>query len=189
MRPRRHPAGCDFFHVDLANLRRVYVFFILDVRNRYIHILGTTTNPTGAWTTQLAQNLAADLGQHASQPRHLIRDRDAKYTAAFDAVFASEGIQPLLAPAQCPRANAYAERFVLTARRECTDRMLLLGERHLRVALDEFADHYNRGRPHRSLDRRAPTDNPNVAPLPVQLDQIRQRKVLGDLISEYEQAA
>ena len=181
--------ACDFFHVDLVNLQRVYVFFVLDVRNRYVHILGTTANPTGAWTTQLARNLIADLGQRTDQLRHLVRDRDAKFTAAFDAVFTSEGIQPLPIPAQCPRANAYAERFVLTARRECTDRMLLLGERHLRVVLNEFADHYNRGRPHRSLEKRAPNDDPEVLPLSVPLDRIRRRKLLGGLISEYERAA
>ena len=101
----------------------------------------------------------------------MIRDRDTKFTTAFDAVFENEGIQPFLIPAQCPRANAYAERFVLTVRRECTDRMLLLGERHLRVVLNEFAEHYNRGRPHRSLEKRAPTDDPNLIPLPVPLDR------------------
>ena len=97
----------DFFHVDLVNPRRVYVFFVIDVRNRYVHIFSATANPTGAWITQLARSLVADLGQRAGELRHLVRDRDTKFTAAFDAVFESEGIQPLLIPAQCPRANAY----------------------------------------------------------------------------------
>lgn len=104
-------------------------------------------------------------------------------------MFTSECIQPLLIPAQCPRANTYAERFVLTARRECTDRMLLLSEHHLRVVLDEFAKHYNRARPHRSLEQRAPTDDPDMIPFPVPIDRIRQRKVLGGLICEYERAS
>nr|WP_223297582.1 integrase core domain-containing protein [Catenulispora acidiphila] len=171
------------------NLQRVYVFFVLDVRNRFVHILGVTASPTAAWTTQLARNLIADLGDRGEPLRYLIRDRDAKFTTAFDATFASEGIEPVKTPAQCPRANAYAERFVRTVRAECTDRMLLVSKRHLRHVLEEFADHYNRGRPHRSLDKRAPTDDPDIVPFPVPLGQIRTRTVLGGLITEYERAA
>jgi len=176
--------ACDVFHVDLVDLHRVYVFFVLDVRNRHIHILGVTSRPAAAWTTQSARNLLADLGERTGQLRHLVRDRNAKFTAAFDAVFAGEGIEPVKIPAQGPRANAYAERFVLTARRECTDRMLLLCERHLRVVLDEFAGHDTAGRSHRALRLRAPHDDPNTIPFPVPLDQIRRRPVLGGLISE-----
>ena len=181
--------ACDFFHVDCVTLKRVYVFFVLDARNRHVHILGVTSHPTAAWTTQLARNLVADLGQRAGQLRFLIRDRDSKFTDSFDAVFTSEGIEPLKIPAQCPRANALAERWVLTARTECTDRMLIAGERHLRVVLEEYAIHYNRRRPHRSLDLRAPDDDPDVNTFPVPLDQIRRHQILGGLISQYEPAA
>jgi putative transposase len=181
--------ACDFFHVDCVTLKRVYVFFVLDARNRHVHILGVTSHPTAAWTTQLARNLVADLGQRAGQLRFLIRDRDSKFTDSFDAVFTSEGIEPLKIPAQCPRANALAERWVLTARTECTDRMLIAGERHLRVALEEYAIHYNSGRPHRSLDLRAPDDEPDVITLPVPLDRIRRHQILRGLISQYEPAA
>ena len=170
-------------------LRRVYVFFILDARNRHVHILGVTSHPTAAWTTQLARNLVADLGQRAGQLRFLIRDRDSKFTDSFDAVFTSEGIEPLKIPAQRPRANALAERWVLTARTECTDRMLIAGERHLRVVLEEYAIHYNSGRPHRSLDLRAPDDDPDVNTFPAPLDRIRRHQILGGLISQYEPAA
>lgn len=181
--------ACDFFHVVCVTLKRIYVFFALDGRNRYVHILGVTTHPTAAWTTQLARNLVADLGQRAGQLRFLIRDRDSKFTGSFDAVFTSEGIEPLKIPAQRPRANAFAERWVLTARTECTDRMLIAGERHLRVVLQEYAIHYNSGRAHRSLDLRAPDDDPHVIPIPVPFNRIRRREILGGLISEYKSAA
>jgi putative transposase len=159
--------ACDFFHVDCVILKRACVFFVLDARNRYVHVLGVTSHPTAAWTTQLARNLVADPGQRASQLRFLIRDRDSKFTDSFDAVFISEDVKPLKIPAQCPRANAFAERWVLTARTECTDRMLIAGERHLRVVLQEYATHYNSGRAHRSPDLRAPDDDPQVITFPV----------------------
>lgn len=104
-------------------------------------------------------------------------------------MFTSEVIEPLKIPAQCPRANAFAERWVLTARTECTDRMLIAGERHLRVVLEEYAINYSSGRPHRSLDLRAPDDDPDVITLPVPLDRIRRHQILGGLISQYEPAA
>lgn len=181
--------ACDFFHVDCVTLKRVYVFFVLDARYRYVHVLGVTSHPTAAWTTQLARNLVAGLGHRAGQLRFLIRDRDSKFTGSFDAVFASEGVEPLKIPAQCPRANALAERWVLTARTECTDRMLIAGERHLRVVLEEYATHYNTGRAHRSLDLKAPDDDPHVITFPVPLDRIRRHEILGGLISQYQSAA
>jgi hypothetical protein len=180
--------ACDFFHVDCVTLKRVYVFFVLDARNRYVHVLGVTTHPTAAWTTQLARNLVADLGQRTDQLRFLVRDRDSKFTGSFDAVFTSEGIEPLKIPAQCPRANAFAERWVLTARTECIDRMLTAGERHLHAVL-EYATHANSGRAHRSLELRAPDDDPHEIPLPVPFERIRRREILGGLISQYETAA
>ncbi len=130
------------------------MFFVLDLANRYVHVLGVTAHPSGAWTTQLARNLISDLGGRVQQLRYLIRDRDAKFTDTFDTVPASEGIQPVKTPAQCPRANAYVERWIRTV--ECTDRMLISSERHLRVVLNEYTAHYNSGRPHRSLQLQAP---------------------------------
>ena len=140
----------DFFHVDCAiTLKRIYVFFALEVRNRYVHILGTTSHPTGAWTTQQARNLLMDLDDHAATFRFLVRDRAGQFTTSFDAVLASAGIDTVKIPQRCPRANCYAERFVLTARTELTDRILILGERHLRTVLAQYGAHYN-GRRRRS---------------------------------------
>jgi putative transposase len=146
----------DFFHVDTVTLRRIYVLIALEVESRVVHILGATANPDGAWTTQQARNLLLDLGERAAGFRYLVRDRAGQFTAAFDAVLAGAGIDVVKIPPRSPRANAYAERFVLTARTELTDRMLIFGEGHLRRALVEYARHYNGHRPHRSRQLRPP---------------------------------
>ena len=179
--------ACDFFHVDLLDLTRVYVFFVIECHTRRVHILGATRYPNAAWVTQLARNFVSDLGERAAAFRFLIRDRDSKFTDTFDAVFASEGIQIKKSAPQCPKMNAYAEHWIKTIRAECTDRMLIAGQRHLRAVLEEYTHHYNAGRAHRSLDLRAPDDDPNVIRLPAH--RIIRNKILGGLISEYEPAA
>ena len=147
----------DFFHIDCAiTLKRIYVFFALEVRNRYVHILGLTTHPDGAWTTQQARNLLMDLDDSAAPFRFLVRDRAGQFTASFDAALAGAGIDTVKIPPRCPRANCFAERFVLTVRTELTDRILIFGERHLRRVLAEYAAHYNGQRPHRALRLRPP---------------------------------
>ena len=149
--------ACDFFQVDCAvALRRVYVFFVIEVGTRYVHVLGVTAYPDGAWTVQQARNLLMDLGEGASRFRFLIRDRAGQFTDAFDAVLSGSGIEVVKIPPRSPKANAYAERWVGTARAEVTDRMLIAGQRHLSAVLDEYVAHYNQHRPHRALNLRPP---------------------------------
>jgi putative transposase len=178
----------DFFHVDCAvTLQRLYCLFVMEVGSRYVHILGVTANPDGPWTTQQVRNLLMDLGDRAADFRYLVRDRAGQFTDAFDAVLASAGIEAVKIPPRSPRANAYAERFVLTARTELTDRMLIFGERHLRTVLAEYETHYNGRRPHRSRQLRPPRpDHPVADP---SKERIKRRPVLGGLINEYELAA
>src|SRR6266513_1682483 len=141
----------DFFHVDCAvTLQRLYCLFVMEAGSRHVHILGVTANPDGHRTTQQIRNLLIDLGDRAADFRFLIRDRAGQFTASFDAALASVGIQAVKIPPRSPRANAYAERFVLTARTEVTNRLLIFGERHLRVVMAEYEANYNGGRPHRS---------------------------------------
>ena len=178
----------DFFHVDCAvTLRRLYCLFVMEVGPRYVHILGVTANPDGPWTTQQIRNLLMDPGDRAAGFRFLVRDRAGQFTASFDTILASAGIQAVKIPPRSPRANAHAERFVLTARTEVTDRMLIFGERHLRSVLAEYARHYNGRRPHRSRGLRPPRPDHPVADLSQQ--RIKRRAVLGGLINEYERAA
>jgi len=178
----------DFFHVDCAvTLQRLYCLFVVEVGSRYVHILGVTANPDGPWTTQQIRNLVMDLGDRAADFRFLVRDRAGQFTASFDAILASTGIQAVKIPPRSPRANAYAERFVLTARTEVTDRMLIFDERHLRLVLTEYARHYNGRRPHRSRELRPPRPDHPAADLSQQ--RIKRRAILGGLIYEYQRAA
>jgi transposase InsO family protein len=179
--------AADFFHVDCVTLRRLYCFFVIEVGSRYVHILGVTAHPDGPWTTQQVRNLLMDLGDHTADFQFLIRDRAGQFTASFDAVFTAAGIEAVKIPPRSPRANAYAERFVLTARTEITDRMLIFGERHLRSVLAEYEAHYNGRRPHRSRQLRPPRPDHPAADLTQ--ERIRRRAVLGGLINEYEPAA
>jgi len=180
--------AADFFHVDCAaTLRRLYCLFVLEAGSRYVPILGVTANPDVTWTTQQIRNLLMDLGDRAAGLRFLVRDRAGQFTASFDAALASTGIEVVKIPPRTPRANAYAERFVLTARTEVTDRMLIFGERHLRRILAEYEAHYNGRRPHRSCQLRPPRPDQRAADLSQQ--RIKRRAILGGLIHEYQRAA
>jgi putative transposase len=179
----------DFLQVETVTLKRLYVSFVLELGTRRVHILGVTEHPTAAWATQLARDFLADVGERADRFRYLIRDRDSIFTDAFDAVFAAENIAIKKSAPQAPRMNAFAERWVKTLRAECTDRILIAGDRHLRVVLDRYAEHYNAGRSHQGhgLNLRAPLDDPDVITFPAQ--RITRTKILGGLINEYDAAA
>ena len=175
----------DFFHVDCAvTLQRL---FVMEIGSRFVHILGITANPDGPWTAQQIRNLLMNLGDRAADFRFLVRDRAGQFTASFDAVLAGAGIEAVKIPPRSPRANAYAERFVLTARTEITDRMLIFGERHLRSVLTGYARHYNGQRPHRSRQLHPPRPDYPAADLSRQ--RAKRRPILGGLINEYERAA
>jgi putative transposase len=169
-------------------LQRLYVLFVLEVATRRVHLLGVTSHPVGDWVTQQARNLLMELQDRVGRFRFLLRDRDTKFTAAFDAVFTAEGIQVLRTPVRAPRANAYAERWVGTVRRELLDRMLILGCRQLRSVLAEYVDHYNGHRPHRALGQ-APPLGPGESAVAVPAGRVVRRDRLGGLIHEYAQVA
>ena len=176
----------DFLHVDTVLLRRLYVLVFIEHGTRRMHIGGVTASPTGEWTVQQARNLTLSFGERFEDTKFLIRDRGSNFTASFDAVFQAVGTRILRTAVQAPRMNAYAERFVLTARTEVTDRMLIFGERHLLLVVAEYEAHYNGWRPHRSLQLQPPRPDHPVADL--SRKRIKRRPVLGGLISEYERA-
>jgi len=177
----------DFFVVDMIWLTQLYVLFAIQVRTRAVHVLGVTKHPSGPWAAQVARNLVADLEDEGRLFRFLVRDRDSKFTASFDAVFASVGARVIKCPVRAPRANAFAERWVGTARRECTDHLLIFGRRHLEVVLRHYVAYYNTERPHRGLRLCVPEPKPAVTfegPTVVRRDD-----VLGGLLHEYHRVA
>jgi putative transposase len=171
--------ACDFFTVDTVLLRRLYVLFFIDLDTRRVHLSGVTANPTGQWVTQQARNLSFVLAERSRPVKFLIRDRDTKFTASFDDVFRGDGTQIIRTPVAAPNANAYAERWVSTARSECLDWILIRAERHLSRVLAEYIGHYNHARPHRSRDLRSPCASAAEPPSTATVQPIRRRGRLG----------
>ncbi len=163
--------ACDFFTVEIISLRRFYVLFFIELESRRVHLAGCTTNPTGTWVTQQARNLG--FGGVFERMRFLIHDRDSKFPASFEEIVRSEGIRIIHTPIRAPQANAYAERFVRSARAECLDRLLILGRRHLELVL---------GLALLTPERVNSGDPPTTG-------KIERRDRLGGLIHEYYRAA
>jgi transposase InsO family protein len=168
--------------------------FFIELSTRRVHLAGITTNPDGGWVTQQARNLLMHLDDQGVRPQFLIRDRDGKFTREFDEVSRSERIRVIKAPVRAPKARAHAERWVGSVRRECLDRILILGHRHLESVIKTYSRHYNEHRPHRSLGQRPPlaptaaTDQRAPGEV-LPLDRLRRRDRLGGLIHEYQLAA
>lgn len=180
--------ACDLFHVDTITLKRLYVFFTVEHVTRRVRIHGVTAHPTGQWLTQLARNLMTDLEDAGTRVRFLIRDRDATFVASFDAVFESMGADVLRIPVRAPRANAIAERFVGSVRRELLDKVLIVNTAHARHVLLEYEQHFNVHRPHRALGQAAPLRAlPSVPPDP--RARVLRRDRLGGVLHEYAQVA
>ena len=133
---------CDFLTVDTLFLKRFYVLFFIELASRRVHLAGITANPDGRWVSRQARNLLMRLDDEAVRPRFLIRDRDSKFTRDFDEVFRSEGIRVSKAPARAPKARAHVERWVGSVRRECLDRLLIIGRGHLQHVLVRYTRHY-----------------------------------------------
>jgi hypothetical protein len=172
-------------------LRRLYALIVVEHGSRRAHLAGVTAHPTGTWTAQTARNLIMDLTDRIGTVKFLLRDRDSRFTAAFDSVFAAEGIRIVRTPPQAPRANAICERMIGTLRRELLDRILIVNERHLRRVLTVYLEHFNTARPHRSLDQLAPAQAETRDPEPVNLadHRIRRKPILNGLTSQYQRAS
>jgi transposase InsO family protein len=184
--------ACDFFTVETVSLRRLYVLVFLSIGKRRIEYLACTRHPDTAWMLQQARNLLMELDDRGQRVRFLIHDRDTKFPRAFDALLASESIKVIRTPVRAPNANAHVERWVGSVRRECLDRLLIVGRRQLEHVLRVYVRHYNGRRPHRALGLKSPdvnTRSPARAdPKPPEL-RVKRRDLLGGLIHEYETAA
>ena len=175
----------DFFHVDAVDGQRYYALFVIEIERRVVHLLGVTTTPNGQWVTQMARKLAWDLQEAKRTIGFLIRDRDTKFTAAFDEVLRAEGIETVRTPVRAPRANAFAERWVETVRAEYLDHLMIFSHHQLNHVLHVYVDHYDPARPHRGIGLEAPRTTVPGDPL----GNVERRDVLGGFIHEYRRAA
>jgi putative transposase len=179
----------DFFTADLLNGTKVYVLAAIEHRTRRIRILGATEHPVQPWVVQQARNLLMDLADARMTVKFVLHDRDATFTAAFDAVFQAAGARVVRSAVQAPRMNSIMERWIGSCRRELLGRTLIWNQRHLMTVLREYEDFYNTHRPHRTLNQAAP-----LRPLPenvTSLDRlrVRRRDRAGGVIHEYHLVA
>ena len=177
----------DFFTVETIRLKTIYVLFFIELSTRRVHLAGVTAHPDSAWVTQQARNLAIE--ERLSGVRFLLRDRDAKFSGPLDDVLRAEGLRVMRTPIRSPRANAFAERFVRTVRRECLDHVLIYGRRHLERVLQDYVAHYMAERPHRGLSLAAPAGHRTPQVRGKTRMPVEPRDVLGGLIHEYRWAA
>ncbi len=178
--------ACDFFTVETAWLKTLYVLFFIELGSRRVHLAGCTTNPTSAWVTQQARHLSWQIQDGSVPTRFLIHDRDSKFPAAFDTVFKSEDVTIIRTPVRAPNANAFAERWVRSVREECLDRVLILNERHLHRVLTTYVGYYNHARPHQGIDQ--------CCPIPLETTaerdgSIERRDILGGVLHDYYRRA
>jgi transposase InsO family protein len=177
--------ACDFFTVETLRLQTLYVLFFIEIGTRRIHLADCTLHPTAAWVAQQARQLVWKLQDQGQVVRFLLHDRDAKFSASFDAVVASEGIKIILTPYRSPNANAVAERWVRSVREECLDHVLIINERHLDRVLTEYSQYYNQARPHQGIEQQIPesaNQQPGQGP-------VHKRDVLGGLLHDYYREA
>jgi transposase InsO family protein len=183
--------ACDFATIDTALLRRYYLLFFIDVTSREVYFAGVTANPTGAWTTQAARNLFLRHGDELAGARALVRDRGSQFIAAFDEIFRTEGFKIVKTPVRTPVANAFAERWIGTLRRELLDQTIIWNQRQLEHLVIDYIEHYNDHRPHRSLDQRPPRppdpdQTTGIAPKHV---RVARTSRCDGLVNEYRNAA
>jgi transposase InsO family protein len=183
-------AAADFFTAEVATLVglvRVHVFFVIDIASRKVEVAGVTSNPTGAWMRQIARNLLDAEGGFLMGKRHLLLDRDPLYTKEFRAALKKGGVTVIRLPPRSPNLNAYAERFVLSIRSECLDRIVPMGEAHLRLVVREYVDHYDHERNHQGLA------NKMIVPLTAEPANgngpVRRRERVGGLLNFYTRRA
>ncbi|MFI5387237.1 MAG: integrase core domain-containing protein, partial [Fimbriimonadales bacterium] len=177
----------DFFTVETIGLKTLSVLLFIELSTRRVRLAGVTEHPNSAWVTQQARNLTIE--ERLSGVRFLLRDRDTKFSGPFDAVLRGEGVRVIRTPIRAPRANAFAERFVRTVRRECLDHLLIYGRRHLERVLGAYVAPYDEERPHRGLNLAVPAGNRTPQVRRTTPTLVERRDVLGGLIHEYRRAA
>ncbi len=182
----------DFFHSRVWTMRGladVVVLFVLHVGSRRVHIVGQTTNPDKAWMIQQAGAIGKLFAAEPVKPQFLIRDNDGKFVAEFDAILEGAGVEVLKIPPQSPNMNAFAERWVLSARSDCLDHFLFIGEEHLRYVTNEYVKHYNRDRPHQGVGNVPLSGDPTPKPSPLKIADVVCDERLGGLLKSYRRAA